>query len=184
MHRSESPALHPAATTTETPLAASGPMAKLWELICDIRFAMFTTHHRNGHLHSRPMTTQNSRDDQDTRLWFFMSRQGEPLEELTADPSVNIAYAHPGKDRYVSISGTAVVVEDLARKKALWSKMAEAWFPGGPTDPDLALVRVDISHADFWDVQENKLVQLFEMGKAALTGTTPRLGEHGEVHVN
>lgn len=165
--------------------AESDNMAKLWDLIADIRFAMFTTRHlSNGHLHSRPMTTQNSRDDHDTRLWFFMSRQGEPLAELSADPSVNIAYAHPGKDTYVSVSGRASIVDDLAKKKQLWSKLTEAWFPGGPSDPDLALVRVDITHAHFWDVHENQLVQLFEMGKAALTGhTPPKLGRQGEVRM-
>jgi len=40
----------------------------LWELIHDIRFAMFTTHHRAGHLHSRPMTTQNSKLDEHNSL--------------------------------------------------------------------------------------------------------------------
>ena len=53
--------------------------AKLWGLIKDIRFAMFTTRHSNGHLHSRPMTTQNSHLDEDRNLWFFMSRKGKAL---------------------------------------------------------------------------------------------------------
>jgi general stress protein 26 len=162
----------------------SDNMAKLWELIADIRFAMFTTHHRNGHLHSRPMTTQNSSGDHDTKLWFFTSRQSETMAELDGDASVNIAYAHPGKDSYVSVSGTASVVDDLAKKRALWSKQTEAWFPDGPTDPKLVLLRVDISHAHFWDVHENKLVQLFEMGKAAVTGhSPPKLGREGEVRM-
>lgn len=33
---------------------------KLWDLIKDIRFAMFTARHGDGRLHSRPMITQNS----------------------------------------------------------------------------------------------------------------------------
>ena len=39
---------------------------KLSELIKDIKFAMFTTHKTQGHLHSRPMTTQNKRIDDDS----------------------------------------------------------------------------------------------------------------------
>ena len=66
--------------------------AHLWELIKDIRFAMFTTRHQNGHLHSRPMTTQNSTIDEDMSLWFFMSRVGDPVDELTDDPTVNLVY--------------------------------------------------------------------------------------------
>ncbi|MEO8060535.1 MAG: pyridoxamine 5'-phosphate oxidase family protein [Burkholderiales bacterium] len=158
---------------------------KLWHLIKDIRFAMFTTRHANGHLHSRPMTTQNSRLDEDTSLWFFMSRTGEPVADLTVDQVVNVVYADSGQDSYVSVSGIAAVTEDAAKKKQLWSKLAEAWFPGGPTDPDLALVQVRIVHASYWDVDESKLVQLFHMAKAVITGKPPaRLGEQTEIRMS
>jgi general stress protein 26 len=107
----------------------------LWELIKDTRFAMFTTRHSNGHLHSRPMTTQNSKVDEDDSLWFFMSKKGDPVADFEADPTVNVAYANPGKDQYVSVSGTAALVNDNEKKRQLWSKMAEAWFPGGRPIP-------------------------------------------------
>lgn len=156
--------------------------SKLWEMVKDIKFAMFTTRHHGDHLHSRPMTTQNSKIDEDSSLWFFMSRRGEPVADVQADGVVNVVYADPGDDCYVSISGTAAVVEDAAKKKQLWSKLAEAWFPGGPTDPDLALVQVKIIHANYWDVKDSKIVQLFTMAKAAVTGKPPTdMGEHARI---
>jgi len=162
----------------------SADRAKLWSLIHGIRFAMFTTRHDNGHLHSRPVTTQNSSLDQDATLWFFMSRRGDPVADILAEPAVNIAYADPGEDRYVSVSGTAAIVNDGAKKKQLWSKLAEAWFPGGVDDPDLALVQVRIAHASYWDVAESKVVQLYQMAKAAITGKPPaKLGEHAEIRM-
>ena len=158
---------------------------KLWDLIKDIRFAMFTTRHDNGHLHSRPMTTQNSKLDEDSNLWFFMSRKSEPVADLAADSTVNVVYADPGADSYVSVSGTASVDEDAAKKQQLWSKMAEVWFPEGPSDPDLALVRVQITHANYWDVTDSKVVQLYKMAQAAMTGKPPTdLGEHAEVRMD
>ena len=157
---------------------------KLWRLIKDIRFSMFTVRHANGHLHSRPMTTQNAGVEDDSSLWFFMSKDSESVADLSREGSVNVAYADVGADSYVSVSGNAAVVDDLAKKRQLWSKMAQAWFPGGAEDPDLALVQVKISHADYWDVKENKLVQLIKMAHAAVTGTTPSgMGEHGEVRM-
>ncbi len=170
-------------TTHDTATGDNAEARKhLWDLISDIRFAMLTTRHGNGHLHSRPVTTQNSSVEEDTSLWFFMSRKGEPVADLIAEPTVNVAYADPGKDRYVSVSGTALVVEDMAKKKQLWSKLAEAWFPAGVTDPDLALVQVQIVHANYWDVKESKLTQLFHMAKAAVTGKPPtELGEHAKI---
>ena len=156
----------------------------LWKMIKDIRFAMFVTRHDNGHLHSRPMTTQNKEIGADGSLWFFMSKKSGPVDDLKAEPIVNISYADPSADTYVSVSGTAVLIEDQAPKNLLWNKMTEAWFPGGPTDPDLALVQVKIVHANYWDVKESKLVQLYEMAKAVVTGKPPTgMGEHGEVRM-
>lgn len=158
---------------------------QLWDMIKDIKFAMFTSRHANGHLHSRPMTTQNRKVDEDDRLWFFMSRRSDPVADIAGEPVVNVSYADPGDDRYVSVSGTARVSEDAAKKQALWSKMAEAWFPQGVNDPDLALVEVKITHAHYWDVKENKLVQLYHMAKAAVTGKPPtEMGETGEIRMN
>ena len=157
---------------------------KLWKMIKDIKFAMFTTRHGNGHLHARPMTTQNKSLASDDSLWFFMSRKGDPVDDLAREAAVAVIYADPSADVYVSVSGDAAVVDDGAKKRELWNKIAEAWFPGGPTDPDLALVQVRIAHADYWDVKESKLVQLYAMAKAAVTGKPPtQLGEHGEVRM-
>ena len=157
---------------------------KLWELIKDIKFAMFTAHHGNGHLHSRPMTTQNKKDDRGATLWFFMSRRGDPVNELKASPEVNVSYADTGKDSYVSVSGRAQVVEDMAKKEEFWNTFVQAWFPGGVTDPDLALVAVEITHADYWNAKDNQVVQLVKMATSAVTGNPPKnMGEHGKIHL-
>jgi general stress protein 26 len=157
----------------------------LWSLIKDIRYAMLTTRHPDGFLHSRPMTTQNAADGEGDSLWFFLSRSGEPLHDLQAIDQVNLSYAEPAKDTYVSVSGVAELVEDVQQKHRLWSKMNEAYFPNGPDDPDVALVRVRIQQADFWDVKESKMVQLFKMAGAAVTGhAPPQLGERGQVRMH
>jgi general stress protein 26 len=157
---------------------------KLWDLIKDIKFGMLTTRHADGQLHSRPMTTQNARLDEDRALWLFMSRQSDSATDLQASPAVCMSYADTGSDSYVCVSGNAVVSDDAAKKQALWSPMAKAWFPGGVEDPDLLLVRLDIQHADYWDVKESKIVQLWRMAAAAVTGKPPRdLGERGHVEV-
>lgn len=157
----------------------------LWEMIHDIRFAMFTTQHRAGHLHSRPMTTQNLAMDEHNSLWFFMSRTGEPVADIEKQPGVNLVYVNPGDDTYVSGSGRAAVIEDQAKKEELWTKMAQAWFPGGVTDADLALVQVRIEHADYWDITQSKIVQLFHMAAATITGKPPtRLGDHAAIDMH
>jgi general stress protein 26 len=167
---------------TENAANDSHDREKLWNLIKNIRFAMLTTRHGNGHLHSRPMTTQNRKIYEDTSLWFFMSRSSEAVSDIASDPAVNVTYADTDADDYVSVSGQARVIDDMTKKKQLWNKMTEAWFPKGVDDPDLALVQVGITHADYWEAKDSKLTQLFKMAKAAVTGKPPTdIGEHGRV---
>ena len=154
----------------------------LWKLIKDIRFGMLTHSTATCMLHAHPLTTLNRSVDAQADLYFFIPKTGELYERLLTDGEVNVSYADPGQDSYVSLSGQARFVDDLAQKEALWSPAAQAWFPGGHTDPELALLAVRIRHAEYWDVDESKMVQLFKMAKAAITGQPPReLGEHKEL---
>ena len=156
--------------------------ATLWELIKDIRIGMVTHHADNGQLHAHPLTTQNKALDEHAELYYFIAKKSELYDRLQVDGTVSVAYADPGADRYVSISGDAGFNDDLAKKEALWSPLAKAWFPEGPTDQNLALLVVQVKHAEYWDVDESKMVQLLKMTKAALTGTPPKnLGEHREL---
>lgn len=157
---------------------------KLWDLIKDIRFGMLTHRHANGMMHSQPLTTQNKNMDEGNKLYFFVSRSSEIARHVVQDDNVNVAYADPGDDSYVSVSGKALILEDMARKEALWTPMAKAWFPGGPADPDVALLEVLISHAEYWDVKESKMVQVAKMLTAAVTGKPPeKMGEHKELRM-
>jgi general stress protein 26 len=155
----------------------------LWGLIKDTRFCMLSHRHTDGTLHSHPLTTQNKDLGEDGCLYFFVSRSSEVGQRLQQDGNVNLAYANVEKDTWVSVTGTARVSEDLQKKKELFNVMAKAWFPGGVEDPNLELVEVKIEEAEYWNVKENKLLQLLKMGKAAATGTRPKgMGEHAEVH--
>src|SRR5262245_45138261 len=89
-------------TTDQRVLPEREARERLWSLIRDIRFAMFTARHASsGHLHSWPMKTQNSKLDEDSSLWFFMSRSNETVADIIQDPIVNVVYADPGSDSYV-----------------------------------------------------------------------------------
>lgn len=157
---------------------------KLWDLIKDTRFGMFVHRHHDGMLHSHPLTTQNKQLDEGATLYFFVPKDGEIARNLPADDVVNVAYANTDKDSYVSVSGHAALLEDQAKKEELFTAMAKAWFPAGVTDPNLGLLTVRIGHAEFWDVDDSKMVQVFKMMKAAVTGETPKkLGEHKTLNV-
>lgn len=157
---------------------------KLWDLIKDTRFGMLTHRHADGQLHSHPLTTQNRDVDAVATLYFFVPKDGDIARHVATDPAVNVAYANTGDDSYVSVSGRAALCEDQALKEALFTTMAKAWFPNGPTDPNLGLLAVSVVEAEYWDVDDSKMVQLYKMAKAAITGEAPKnLGEHKKVSV-
>ena len=156
--------------------------SKLWDLIKGTRYAMLTHRHGDGQLHSHPLTTQNKTFDEGSVLYFFVPKNGEIVRHVTSDATVNLAYANTGDDSYVSISGQARLLEDQARKEELFTTMAKFWFPGGVTDPNLGLLAVHIVEAEYWDVNDSKMVQMFKMAKAAMSGKPPtNMGEHHKV---
>ncbi len=158
---------------------------KLFDLIKDTRFGMLTHRHSDGQLHSHPLTTQNKKIDEATTLYFFVPKDGEISRHVASDSSVNVAYANTDADSYVSVSGSASILEDQSKKEQLFNPAAKAWFPAGVTDPNLGLLAVKILDAEYWDVTDSKMVQLFKIAKAAMTGETPKnLGEHKKINVS
>ena len=151
----------------------------LWELIKDIKFGMFTHRDRQGMLHAHPLTTQNKALDEHAVLYFFVKTGSGIVAAIAAEPDVCVTYSDPGADNYVSVSGVARIDEDLAKKEALFSSMAKAWYPDGPTDATLTLLAVRLHHAEYWESDDGKMVQLFKIAKAAWSGDSPPdLGEH------
>jgi general stress protein 26 len=152
----------------------------LWDLIKDTRFCMLAHRHADGSLHSYPLTTQNKVLDAGASLYFFVSKSSEVGQRLRQDGNVNLSYANPKDDTWVSISGTATVLEDAQKKQELFGAMDKAWFDS-PQDADLELVQVRIDEAEYWNIKENKLLQLLKIGKAAAGGSRPEIGEHAEL---
>ena len=153
-------------------------IAKLKDLIESIDFAMLTTVN-GGQLRSRPMSTQKFEMDGD--LWFFTSDQTHKIEEIEQDSRVNVAYAKPEDNVYVSVSGRAELVKDKEKIEELWNPILKAWFPKGLDDPTLALLKISVEEAEYWDSPNSKIVQLYGFVKAMVTGEPAKGGDHGKV---
>lgn len=117
----------------------------LRELIKDVDTAMLTTLTEEG-LISRPMKTQEVEFDGD--LWFFTKKETDKYKEILNDQEVNVAYA--GKS-YVSVRGRAEIVEDLEKKKELWSKAYEKLMQTNYDDPNIVLIKVKAEAAEYWE---------------------------------
>jgi general stress protein 26 len=157
-------------------------LSKLGELIKDIRIAMLTTLDNDGSLRSRPMAAPQVAFDGE--LWFFSGADAPKVGEAQQHHQVNVSFADPEHQCYVSISGTATLVRDRQRMEALWSPWFRTWFPHGLDEPNLALLKVDVEKAEYWDAPSSTMVQLYGVVKATLTGKAPQAGEHAKLAVD
>ncbi len=155
-------------------------LVKLTELIDEIQFAMLTTVEADGSLRSRPMAThRNPGKTLDGALWFFTKAGAPKIDEVREDKS----YASPGQSKYVSLSGTAALVRDRLKIEEFWNPKYKAWFPKGLDDPELALLRVDVNKAEYWDTPGSSVVHAIGYLKAVATGQSYQPGDHEKVEL-
>ncbi|HEX8844718.1 MAG TPA: pyridoxamine 5'-phosphate oxidase family protein [Pyrinomonadaceae bacterium] len=131
---------------------------KLWEMIKEIEFAMLTTAEDDGTLRSRPMRTLDVEFDGD--LYFFTGAGSPKVGEIERDRHVCVSYAAPEDGRYVSMSGLARLLRDRAKMEELWSPELKAWFPDGLEDPELSLLWISVTQAEYWEGPSGTLVDL------------------------
>lgn len=154
---------------------------KLGELIQDIGIAMLTTIDDDGTLRSRPMQTQD--DKFEGTLWFLTGASSHKVLEVQHEARVNVSYAAPDKNRYVSVSGTATLVRDQAKIEEFWKPAYKAWFPKGQDDPDVALLKIDVEQAEYWDTPSSTVVHMIGFVKAVATGQSYQPGENEKINL-
>ena len=145
---------------------------KVWSLIKDIQFTLMVTRGGDGKLSGRPMAAITR--EFDGELWFF-SKDGSPkVDEMLHDEHVLLAYSEPKDQVYVSIAGHGEIVRDKAKIQELWSEPVRTWFPKGPDDPAICLIKVTVETAEFWDSPSSTWLHAYGYVKARLTGEPPK----------
>jgi general stress protein 26 len=153
---------------------------RVWRVIEKVSICMMTTRFEGG-LRARPLEVRPDRDE--NVIWFLTDRRGLKDDEVEAHPEVCLMFVYPTEKVYLSVTGRAFVTNDLCQTKELWNERQRAWWPGGPSDANLLLLRVELDRAEMWDGPASSAVAAFEFAKARLTGTKPNLGENRKVTV-
>jgi general stress protein 26 len=153
---------------------------RVWDIIEKVGVCMLTTQFSGG-LRARPL---EARPDRDAGVIFFVTDvRSAKEEEIEAAPDVGLVFIDPNDKAYLSVTGRASVMRDADKTKAAWRKTDEVWWPGGPNDPDVCLLRIEPLTAELWDGPASAAVTAFEFAKARLTGEQPKLGENRKVTV-
>lgn len=116
----------------------------------------------------------------DGDLWFFAFSDSDKVAQIRQNSQVNAAF-NTSKQAWVSVSGTAEIVDDRNKAAELWSPFLKAWFPDGLDTPTLTLIKVRAESAEYWDAPHGRLVTLIQYGTAALLHRRPPEGDNEAV---
>lgn len=173
----------------DSPTPTEKKIDELYALIEKMEIAMMTTRRADGALVTRPMATQKRLPAAD--LWFVTDIDAHKVDELEADPNVNLGYYDSGSYEWVSVSGTATISQDREQIRALYEPDWKAWFgdeggarDGGPDDPRLALILVDARTVHYAKAKHSKPVALFEFARGFVTGSEPDLSREEDLSGN
>lgn len=144
----------------------------LHELIMGIRIAMLTSEGTDGELYARPMYVQQVEAGGD--LWFATSQSSSLALQLRDEGRVLATFSSDGG--YVVVRGTGHISRDPDKVRELWNPGMQAWFPDGPDDPEITLIRVQAERADYWDAPAAP-VRWLQLIKSLATGTPPEVGD-------
>lgn len=168
----------------KTPTSPAEQQAHLIKLLRGLDTAMLITLNTEHQFHGRPMAIAQVEDD--GTLWFLTAADTAKVHEIEFDSHVHLT-AQKGDSVFVTLSGLATLVEDSAKVNELWREPHRVWFPGGPNDPSIELIKVRPERGEFWDNSGgNRFKFLWEAAKAYATGTTPPPddeSEHGRVRL-
>lgn len=153
---------------------------RVWDIIDDIPVCMVTTH-AGGTMRARPMHAIADRDA--GCIYFITDASGAKDDEIADNPDACLAFADVDDNTYLSISGRAEVVRDPALAAELWGGEAQAWWPLGPTDPDIRVLRVVPDAAEYWDTRGHAVTVSLKLAAARLTGRAPDLGANEKVRM-
>lgn len=143
---------------------------KIKDMIGDGQIVMFCCNLSAQPFDATPMSTQDM--DDDGTIWFFSARDSDRNQYVQKDGRVQLLYGDRGNQDYISLYGKAEVVHNTAKAEKLWSPMVKVWFPEGPTDPNLSLIRFVPEEGFYWDTEHGKMVTFAKMVASMVTGNS------------
>lgn len=152
--------------------------AKVWDLAEKIGFCMLTTRVA-GDLRARPMAAYCERIE--NAVYFLTDVASHKDDEIARHPDVCLAFADSKGQKYVSVSGTAEILNDRDRIHDLWATPAKAWWDSAD-DPSIRVLKVTPGFAEYWD-SPGTVISYVKMAAAAIGHGRPKMGETAKVEM-
>lgn len=118
-------------------------------------FTMMATRSSDGTMTARPMSN-NGDVEYRGDSYFFAYDSSRKVADLRADTQVTLSYTGAagmlgGPPLFVTVSGTAALVDDKAAFADHWTKDLDRYFPQGIDTPGVVMIRVEAKAIRYWD---------------------------------
>lgn len=123
-----------------------------------------------------PMTLQKDGDSEDA-LWIFATKDAS----IAPGGPAHARYISKGQDFFARIDGTLVEERDEAVIDRLWSPQIASWYEGGRDDPNLHVLRFELSSAELWSGEMGPLT--FAKMMLGMNVAKDKQGDHATVAV-
>ncbi len=159
----------------------SKAIEKLKELASAEDICMFATNLAQRPIAARPMSTQEV--DDEGNIWFLSPKSSDKNYDIQHNSEVQLFYSNKSSSEFLSVFGTATILQDREKAKEMWSPLLKTWFTKGVDDPELTIIKVTPVDAYYWDTKSNKAVALLKIVAGAVSGKTMDDGIQGKINV-
>ncbi len=157
-----------------------GNKEEVADLMGRFKVALLVTTSPSGELRGRPMAIQQREADQ--TIWLATSDKSDKVRDLEGNPNC-LVLCHDGERSaiYVSLSGQATVLRDRSKVDELWDPAWRLWFPKGPAEEDIVLLRFHPSHVEYAYPDGGKLGVMLSAVKRLVTKEHPPHADKAQV---
>jgi general stress protein 26 len=153
-------------------------IAQTWNLMEKIGFCMLST--RSGDdIRARPMAAHV--EPMENAIYFLTDISSTKDDEIARWPNVGLAFADSKGQKYVSVTGSAELLNDREQIRELWTTPAKAWW-NDPEDPAIRILKITPKYAEYWD-SPGTVVSYVKMLAAAVTDSRPDMGDNAKVRL-
>jgi general stress protein 26 len=156
---------------------ASSKTQVIWSLMDKMACMLVTHDGSEDRIRARPMNA-HVRPEQNA-VHFLTDARAHKDDEVLKNNSVCLAFSDAANQKYVSLTGTAIISNDRQLISELWTLAAAAWWQD-KTDPNIRVLSVTPVRAEYWDCPD-VITTVAQSAEKALSGNRPDCGTNGKV---
>lgn len=163
----------------EENLSSLDAKKKFRELVEHVKVCMMISDLSTKPLSANPM--QAKEVDESGNVWFLTGRDSNHFEDFEKNSECQLFFSD-AKSNFLSVYGNIEIDNSRVRIEELYSSFDNAYFDG-KEDPRIVALKFTPEQAAYWSADQNRLVTLFKLGYAAITGKDQDLGSYGKMEL-